>query len=422
MNLAFYYPLIYWNTACLIVNSGSTEDSSTDYEKLARALGNSIESGIKVKPVDINHSELSFKPDAANNQILFGMKGLLNVSDDLIKQIIANRPYTSPKQFYKKIKPNKQAMLSLIKCGAFDTMMERRRCMVWYIWETCEKKKEINLRNMRGLIENGLIPKELEKEKRIFEFNRYLKACCKLNDINYKLDERAINFMNELSLESLISDELTVLVNEWDKYYQKAMDPVREWMRANQDEILQQNNEIAFMEAWNKSATGSISDWELEVMCFYYHEHVLADVNFGKYGIKNFKALPQDPIIDKTFTKGDKVIELKKIDKICGTCIAKNKDKALVSLLTPTGVVSVKFSKEFFAMYDKQISQPLPDGGKKVIEKSWFNRGEKILVQGFRSGDNFVAKRYQSTGGHTLYKIVDILKDGDIELVSERCE
>ena len=160
---------IYWNTACLIVNSGSLEDNSeeelvdiyepeaadlaegitytdlpdrsgkirkttsTDYGKLAKAIGDIQAAGIKISLADINKSDFSFKPDIDNNQILFGLKGLLNVNDDLVKEIILNRPYASPRDFLNKVKPKKQAMVSLIKGGAFDNMLDRKLCMGWYL-------------------------------------------------------------------------------------------------------------------------------------------------------------------------------------------------------------------------------------------------------------------------------------------------
>ena len=70
---------------------------------------------------------------------------MLNVGDDVIAAIIENRPYSSPKDFYYKVKPGKQAMISLIKGGAFDEMEDRKFVMAWYLWETCDKKKRITL-------------------------------------------------------------------------------------------------------------------------------------------------------------------------------------------------------------------------------------------------------------------------------------
>ena len=42
------------------------------------------------------------------------------------------------------------------------------------------------------------------------------------------------------------------------------------------------------------------------------------------------------------------------------------------------------------------------------------------MVQGMRSGDNFMAKKYASTGGHQLYKITSINDSGEIILQTER--
>ena len=43
-----------------------------------------------------------------------------------------------------------------------------------------------------------------------------------------------------------------------------------------------------------------------------------------------------------------------------------------------------------------------------------------IVVTGMRSGDNFISKKYASTGGHQLYKIDKINEDGSLILRSER--
>jgi hypothetical protein len=42
-----------------------------------------------------------------------------------------------------------------------------------------------------------------------------------------------------------------------------------------------------------------------------------------------------------------------------------------------------------------------------------------LLITGFRRDDMFVAKKYASTGGHTLYKI-SAVNGSDIELISAR--
>ena len=464
--LAMNFNPIYWNTACLIVNSGSLEDNSeeeivdiyepeaqdlsegvtfqdlpnrsgkirktasTDYGKIAKAIGDIRAAGIKVSLVDINKSQFGFAPDVENNRILFGLKGMLNVGDDVIAAIIANRPYASPKDFLQKVKPGKQAMISLIKGGAFDDMEDRKFVMAWYLWETCDKKSRITLQNMGGLIKHNLLPEHTEEHimaRRVYEFNRYLKAITKADKYAYKdmysLDERAIAFLHEIDCDDIMeTDNLAwfVKVKRWDAVYQKYMDIFRNWIANDKDEILYALNTKIFMEDWEKYATGTISAWEMEVLCFYYHEHELAHVNNDRYGFVDFFELPEDPVIEKTFKKGDKEIHIFHLNRICGTCIAKNKTKSTVTILTTTGVVNVKFRKEYFTLFDKQISARQPDGTKKIMEKSWFNRGNMIVVTGIRSGDDFISKKYASTGGHQLYKIDEIYSNGELKLLDSR--
>ena len=424
---------IYWNTACLIVNSGATDEEAggqTDYGKIAKAIGDITNAGIKVSLANINKSNFGFAPDVENNQILFGLKGMLNVGDDVVAAIIANRPYASPKDFLMRVKPSKQAMISLIKGGAFDDMEDRKFVMAWYLWETCDKKSRITLQNMGGLIKHGLLPEKTEEQvmaRRVYEFNRYLKAITKADPYAYKdmysLDSRAIEFLYEIDCEHLTTtDNIShfIRVKDWDTVYQKYMDIFRKWIASDKETILNALNKEIFMEDWNKYAKGNVSSWEMEVLCFYYHEHELAHINNDKYGFVDFYALPEDPVIEKTFQKAGKNINIFHLNRICGTCIAKNKTKSTVTILTTTGVVNVKFRKEYFAMFDKQISERGADGVKHVVEKSWFNRGNMIVVTGIRSGDDFVSKKYASTGGHQLYKIDEVLENGDLVLKDSR--
>lgn len=463
MNLAYRWPTIFWNCACLITDSGGAEEEeeaevvdiyepedftefeyedaedrktkkkkrrSNNYDKIATAIGKMRAEGINVTPPDINTSQYTFFPDVDNNKILFGLRGLLNVGDDIIAAAIANRPYSSPRDFLNKVNPKKTSMISLIKAGAFDSMMDRKLCMAWYLWEVCDKKQRLTLQNMPSLMKYNLVPDNTEEfvlARRVYEFNRYLKAITKADTYAYKdmytLDSRAIDFIQELGLDEIIeTDNLAWFVKQkdWDKVYQKYMDTFRNWLSANKEDILKQLNTLIFKEEWDKYASGNISSWEMEVMCFYYHEHELAHLDQLKYGFVDFNELPEDPIIDRTFYKGGKEINIFKLNKICGTCIAKDKAKGTVTLLTPTGVVTVKFRKEYFAMFDKQISELGADGKKHVQEKSWFNRGSMIVVQGIRSGDQFITKKYASSGGHQLYKITEVFPNGEIALQTER--
>ena len=450
MYIATRWNPIYWNTACLIVNSGSLEEESdfeededtgevakkkektTDYGKIAKALGDIISKGIKVSLVDINKSSYSFEPDADNNVILFGMKALSNVGGPIIDQIIANRPYIGIADFMVRCPLNKSAMFSLIKAGAFDKVEEkwakelgvepRQLVMTYYISKVCEAKKRITLQNFNGLIQHDLIPEELDLQKRVFNFTKYLKANKKVGKY-FVFDNICEEFYSkyfDMDLLEVINGLTCIEQTKWEKIYKSTMDKARDWIKENQNKILEKFNTILFKEMWDKYAGKSISAYEMESLCFYYHEHELKDVKMNKYGIVDFNDLSPEPAIDYFFKRNGRDLPIYKISKIIGTVIGKNDTRSSITLLTTTGVVNVKFTKEYFAMYNRQLSEKQPDGTKKVVEKGWFTRGVKLLVAGYRRDDTFVAKTYKNNGFHQIYKIVNVTDNGELELVHDR--
>jgi len=439
---------IYWNTACLIVNSGSLQEDEdfeedeegniakrergTDYGKIAKAIGDIISRGIKVSLVDINKSSYGFKPDAENNEILFGMKALSNINGQTIDEIIKHRPYAGIADFMAKCPLNKSAMFSLIKAGAFDKLEQkwanelntsaRNIVMIYYISKVCEAKKRITLQNFNGLIQHDLIPKSLGLQKQTYLFTKYLKANKKVGKY-YVFDNICEDFYNKhFDIEQLeIINGLTcILQTNWEKIYQSIMDKARDWVKENQNEILEKYNNILFKECWDKYATGNISSYEMEALCFYYHEHELAHINKNKYGIIDFYELPSEPIVDYFFKRNGRDIPIYKIYKIAGTVIGKNDTRSSITLLTTTGVVNVKLTKEYYAMFNRQISELGEDNVKHIVEKGWFTRGIKLVVAGFRRDDTFVGKTYTNTGCHQIYKISEIYNNGDIKLTHER--
>ena len=431
--IATHWNPIYWNTACLIVNSasleneedddddGNTKDKSTDYSKLAKAIGDITSRGIKVSLIDINKSGFSFEPDEPNNEILFGLKGVNKIGGPVIDQIISGRPYTGIIDFMNRCPLNKTQMVSLIKSGAFDKIDNkwaseickenpRYAIMAYYVSLVCDPKKRLTLQNFNGLLKSGLVPEELNKQKQVFVFNKFLKDNKKVGKY-YVFDEGSLNFYSQyydLNELDVINGITCILQTKWDKIYQKEMDEARNWLK-----------ELLFNETWNKYATGNISAWEMESLCFYYHEHELADIDKHKYGIVNFSTLSYEPEVDYFFKRAGRDIPIFKLYKIAGTIISKNNTKASVAILTTDGVVNVKFTKEYYAMYNRQISEVQADGSKKVLEKGWFSRGTKIMVTGYRREDTFVAKTYKATSTHQLYRIMNV-EGRNITLEHER--
>ena len=421
---------IYWDTACLVVNSGSLEDTGdkgTDYAKVAKAISTIKSKGIKVSLVNINTSNYGFEPDIENNRILYGLKAISNISEDTIEKIKSNRPYSSLKDFMNRCPLTKTAMINLIKAGAFDEIdtyfNNRKEIMAYYILQNCDAKKRLTLQNFNGLVQHDLIPKELEMQIRIFNFNKYLKAY-KKHGQNYLFDDACMQFFEKflndyldwLTIENGIAE---IAQTKWDKIYQKYMDVARDWLKGNHDEILAEYNKVLFKEVWDKYASGNESHWEMDSLCFYYGKHELINVDNNKYGIVDFRDLSPVPDVDYYFKRGGKQIPIYKLRRIAGTVLAKDDNRCSVILLTTTGVVPVKFTRDYYAMFKKQISEIQPDGTKKVIEKGWFGRGKMLLVTGFRREDTWVAKTYANTEGHQLYLIEEV-KDDEIKIRHDR--
>ena len=452
MFIATHWNSIYWNTACLIVNSSSLEEDDeyevvetnedvevvqkkekgTDYAKTAKALSEIISHNINVSLVDINKSNYSFEPDVENNQILFGMKALGGINSTTIEQIIKGRPYKTFYDFLDRCPLNKTAMISLIKSGAFDNLIDdsynaepRYVIMALYLLKVSDLKKRLTLQNFNGLIQRNLIPQSLEFQKQVFLFNKYLKAYKKVGSYYALNKESDLKFYSDnFSTEKInvIDGVPCLLQTDWDKIYKKEMDKARQWLTSNQEQVLKEFNDRLFFESWSKYATGSLSAWEMDSLCFYYHEHELANVNVKKYGISNFFDMPEKPVVDRFFKRNGKEIPIYKTYKIVGTVISKNDTRSSITLLTPQGIVNVKFTKEYFANFNRQISEVQEDGTKKIKEKGWFTRGAKVMCTGFRREDTFVGKTYANTATHQLYLITDIDQKGNISLKHERYE
>lgn len=471
MNLAYHFPVLYWNTACLTVNAGAQEDlfdedevsftesaaiieevneddvgeeddddeevptkekkkiktRSTNYGKISAAIGAMQSRGIQIDLPDINYSQFSFTPDEINNRIVYGIKGIARIGDELAREIIANRPYKSMEDFLNKVKINKTQMINLIKAGAFDALEKKPREMILrsYISRTADLKKRVTLQNMNMLIDRGLVPEQYALQAAVYKFNKYIKKYEK-DYRYYTMNDSALEFYNKVGFNPdalvAIGESICLKKEFWEQIYRRQMDIARGWIRENSATILEQLNNSIFQEAWEKYGKGNISRWEMESVSFYYNDHELANVNRSLYEISNFFDLPTEPQIESTFTFKGRTFPRFRLTRIIGTVLDKNQTRNSITLLTPEGVVTVKIWKPQFVKYNKQISGKDPDTGKKkILEKSWFSRGTKLMITGFRRGDQFVPKIY-SKHKYTVpfYRIDEVNEDGTLVMSSER--
>ena len=474
MNLAYNFPIEFWNCACLITESGGNEEEEDDeenvyneidensysneiidfdeeeedeeeedsdetskkddkkkkakvnnYGKIATAIGKMKMANITIAPPDINKSQYTFSPDYKNHIIRYGLSGITSIGKELIEEIIKNRPYKDLNDFLSKVKINKPKMINLIKCGAFDFLGDRKDILYNYIVSISDVKKCLNLRNFKGLKENGFL-NDYQFEIAVWDFNNYLKNF--KQDKYFVLDNIAQDFYNRFfDVDKLVYIENDCMIeqNLWKKIYTKIMEPVRQYLKDNQQEILSLYNNKIIEQNWKKYCSGNISKWEMDSISYYNHEHELAKLNYYQYNISNFFDLPEEPVIENSFPAKDtgQMIHLFKIERIAGTVLDKNKNKNMITLLTREGVVNVKIFGDVFTKYDKQISFKNEETGKKtVIEKSWFKRGNKIIVTGIRRGDMFIGKKYKSTPYHFIELIEEVNEDGTAITRGERLE
>lgn len=394
MNLAYHYPSIYWATAVITVEAGALgeeDNGGVNYAKVAAAIGRVQSEGYKVELPDINIAEFGFVPDVQKDAIVYGLKGISEIGDELAKRIIKERPYNSVEDFITKIQPQKKQMINLIKAGAFDAFGEKRIIMNNYLLSITPQKTRITLQNMNSLIEYNLIPKDLISYKYLYNFNKYLK------DLEipegYRLNERAINFLCKNFPNIDISNGL-LDTKVWKKIYDNEMTGIKDWMKSNEEELIQQIQKCDVNKIWEQYCNGNDSSWEMEVLGFYYSGHELDSLEESQIDITHLK-------------DGD----YKHTVSICGTVLGKDAYKHMVTLLTTTGVVTLKFTGELFANYNKIISEMTAEG-KKTLEKSWFNKGTLLIVNGYKSGEVFRVR--------SLSKILEIDSSGKVKSTKYR--
>lgn len=465
--LATNFPPIYWNCACLITNSGADdlfekslahtvedeyeeeivdiyeledtdeyvyEDApdrqskkkkkikTVNFGKIATAIGQFQATGFQLLPPDINNSSYTFSPDAANNTIICGLYGLTRISADLVNTIIANRPYSSFKDFTSKVKVNKTQALSLIKCGAFDSLHpDRMGLLREYVGNIAGTKNNLTLANIPMLINYDVLPEGCEEYIELYQYNKFLrKHLNKETGIITLTNKAAAYYMERFDVDMML-DDVSLPVKAWEKQYKKAIEPLSVFVKENKETLLDELNNKILDEQFGISVGGNISHCEMEAMSFYYHPHELQDINRSKYEIDIFEALPEEPQVERSVRgKDGKEIPIFHLSHIAGTVVDKNKLKNSISLLTPDGVVNVKIWKNQYAKYDKQISIVGADGKKKVMERSWFKRGTLLYLQGIRRGSNFIPKSYRNSRHRVPIMKITAVNGSDIEFTDKR--
>lgn len=429
MNLATYFPPLYWQCACLCVNAGNSdtdfEDDDEDcveedgddedgaltpkragapnYGKIARAISNAQLSGVHIALPDINQSQIDFVPDTKNNIILYSLQAVNVVSDDLLSRILSNRPYSSIEDFVNKVGPTQTQMIGLIKAGSFDSLYpeKTRGTIINHYFDLLSDEKvplpsKLTSVQLKKALELGVTFDGYSDAVRIFRFKQYIRvhqydaatkryiltedSCVDFfnskikSHLNLSKGEYSVLPRNEgIAVKSSAFDKIYSILMEDLLKYINSEEGKQEYRKLQQDEFTK--------ELRQKYCSGSISRWEMDTLSCYQHEHELASLSESWYNIVNFSELPEHP------QTGDAVVA------IAGTVIDSNKNKRIISLLTKYGVVDVKFFGNQYIRFDQRLTKIDSSTKKKVvIEDSWFKRGTTLLVYGQRRENAFINK------------------------------
>lgn len=445
MNLYHFYPHVFWNCSVLNVNAGlSDKDNtkSTDYGKIAKAIYRSIQFGVPISPPSINNSDIDFTPIEETNSIFFGLGGIAGINQDIINQILTHRPYTSFKQFYQThaykgslITPSK--FIQLIKSGCFDDFEPNRiKVMKQYILYSSEPKTELTMANLDMAIKIGCkIPRQMLSpynfRKYVCSPEFYYSPHPKFKSKRlYWLDNKSQQYFNKNCKDQLqenvdwfYQDDMMLVVDKsLEKLYKPVMDELKAYI--NTPEFIKEFNRQVMRKRYNELVPNQdVNHWSFETCSFFAKEHELAHIDRERYNVDLFDELPEEPrFVTKRWGKREwKQYELA---QIAGVVLDRNDNSHLLTVLdVNNNVVQCKLDANAYSFYKQQISEPDGQGGKAVVDPSWFKRGQALILTGVRMGENdFRVKAYKSSiYRHKVQKIVSVdNKTGEMEIQSYR--
>lgn len=369
MNLAYKYTPLYWQTACLIVDSGGKEnDGQKDYGKIARAT-NALHG--RVTSPHINKSGLTFTPVRENNQIVFGLNPIRGLRIDTLETILEHRPYQSFDDFYERMVKNKiiseKQTIILIKAGVFNELENKSSwdILVDFVNKTIQPRN-LNMTHFLKVYESGIIDTDTYKSQYIlYKLRQYIREN-KYVIKDRKMKEYIIdNFEFELDCDE--NGHLLVLEKPFEKHYDEQIDQVRKLLKNTQ--VTEDYLRLEKRQYWKDECLGTVESWEMETIGFYSDKHELELLPLPNK--KGFLDIPD----------GQKGL-------LAGVVIDKDKNKNIFYLSTLNGVATVKTYANIYNQLDEVIDNGKKGKDRVIYDESWFDRGVKLLVEGNRDGNN----------------------------------
>lgn len=442
LNLNYYYPRVYWNTACLTVESQSDEtneraNGQTDYGKVAKSIYKMRKFGINVLPPNIELSGISFTPNEQDSTILFGLGGISGINLDIAKAIIDNRPYKNFDDFYNKFHYTgslitKSKMVSLIKSGCFDNTDDKISAMKWLTVYENPKKESLTTANIPNAINLGVeFPQELLMA---YYFYKYVvdKKFFYCNDPKFKskkhylVTDNAIDYFEEHCMDKMQEERdyyyaengLVVVDKALEKALKEPLDKLKEYI--NTQAVIDQYNTLMWQSEY-QSMIGGIEDenkWAFSSTSFYPNgEHELNGIDYETYNLSHFSELPEEPKFTLK-SRGNRTWRQYDIHRICGTVLDRKDKDHMFNILTPDNeVVAINMPKGQFAYY-KQVIEI-----NGVKDDNWLKRGNLVMVCGYRREEALFVKSYKnSIFQHSMTLIKRVNEDKSLDLQLERLQ
>lgn len=407
---------IWWKTGCLLINSGMTGDNEkgVDYGFMASAI---MPMRDDVVPPSINDSAYEFTPNTNINKIVYGLKPIKGLGKDIAKLIVeGGRPYLSFDDFYSKLgsKISYKKMIILIKAGCFDEFGEDRKSLIVRYIKKIKPTKKPTMTQFPIIIEElGNIP-GLEFEINLFNFRKIAKS-------KNKIDKVIIDAWQKWFIENVPKGKVGYCFDDngiiqmdntqFENYYKDAIEPLREEISKEKYWDIVANYQRR--KIWVEECLGTKEKWEMETLNLYFGKHELDDVDLTQYyDISSFEDLSEEPTLVDVTNRYGKVYKQPLCYDIAGTVVDKNKDKSTITLITQQGVVNVKIPRGKYKYYDERV---VNDG--KVVEKGWFEKGNILVITGFRDGEVFI-NRKPNNKATSIIKL--FIYNGEITIQQDR--
>lgn len=406
MYIATKFPSVYWKTASLNVDAGvfGGNFEGTDYASISAAVTN-MKSIVELP--DINKSGIGFTPHKSNILYALGAISGLNKSD--IDAIINNRPYNSLDSFMEALGDSlsQKKIITLIKSGVFHSFdKSTRKIMIEYLSNYTPKKERLTTVQLPKIINN--VPKKLNEQKNAYKIKSEIfgRNAIEMND---ELEKKFIDNYSKYDIAyGYEKGKLSVDKKSFDKWFNKYIKDLKEWLKTDEAITLFQRYEMS--DIWIENCQGNEASWYFETLNYYPVQHQLNYTDIDTLiDIDKFSDFPEQG------SKNGKRTSYKK-GVIAGTVIDKNRKGIITLITTDDKVIVVRVGKQRFAKYNKKIMKG-DKKSRKLVSDSWFNRGETLLIVGYRRGNDFIANNYGTGFKQPLIKISGYK---NIKLISEK--